>query len=301
MPDELSHKNLDPVKKYAQPVPLKHGSWRCNYCHKVTNGGVKGAKQHILGGFRNVTQCSLVPPIMREKIKDSMLKKTEIKATTQMMPPPATSYDDYGEEEEAAEVLGNEKRQPPVKKQKGLMDMFVCPTLPNVLKVLKDANMLYDHLDRMVDEVGEANVVKVVTDNASNYVKASQLSMANRPHLYWTPCAAHCIDLMLEDIGKISEVKTVITQCIFKNDYIYGHTSLVNMMRKNHKRWKSAKIGCNTVCYVFHTIGQYHKQRKNLRNSATSQEWADSKWQKEIGARTVKRIIMQDSFWHKDG
>lgn len=138
MSDELSHKNLDPVKKYAQPVPLKHGSWRCNYCHKVTNGGVKGAKQHILGGFRNVTQCSLVPPIMREEIKDSMLKKTEIKATTQMMPPPATSYDDYGEEEEAAEVLGNERRQPPVKKQKGLMDMFVCPTLPNVLKGRKD-------------------------------------------------------------------------------------------------------------------------------------------------------------------
>jgi len=43
----------------------------------------------------------------------------------------------------------------------------------DISTVLKDANMLYDHLDLMVDEVGEANVVKVVIDNASNYVKAS--------------------------------------------------------------------------------------------------------------------------------
>lgn len=26
--------------------------------------------------------------------------------------------------------------------------------------------------------------------------------MAKRPHLYCLPCAAHCIDLMLENIGK---------------------------------------------------------------------------------------------------
>nr|GEZ23546.1 RNA-directed DNA polymerase, eukaryota, reverse transcriptase zinc-binding domain protein [Tanacetum cinerariifolium] len=31
--------------------------------------------------------------------------------------------------------------------------------------------------------------------------------MAKRTHLYWTPCSAHCIDLMIEDIGKIQITK----------------------------------------------------------------------------------------------
>ncbi|EFH62694.1 hypothetical protein ARALYDRAFT_338073 [Arabidopsis lyrata subsp. lyrata] len=42
----------------------------------------------------------------------------------------------------------------------------------DVSEVVKDANLFFDLLDKMVDEVGEENVVQVVTDNASNYVKA---------------------------------------------------------------------------------------------------------------------------------
>ncbi|XP_039020742.1 uncharacterized protein LOC120152615 [Hibiscus syriacus] len=72
----------------------------------------------------------------------------------------------------------------------------------DVSDVSKDADLLFHVLDKMVEEVGEENVVQVVTDNASAYVKAGKLMEAKRQHLYWTPCAAHCLDLMLEDIGK---------------------------------------------------------------------------------------------------
>ncbi|KAG7567725.1 Leucine-rich repeat [Arabidopsis thaliana x Arabidopsis arenosa] len=318
-----------PVRKHAVPVPSKYGSWTCIYCKKVTNGGVQRAKQHIVGGFRNVTQCSLVPCIVREEIKDFMLKKAEIKAITQMMPPPGTSYDDYDYEEEV-EALASKRGQPPVKKCKGPMDRFVCPTPPDVLKGRKDnikdifgvcdkelrdrrnlgiehvvllrgpplANMLFDHLDRMVEEVGEANVDQVVTDNASNYVKAGELLMAKRPHLYWTPCAPHCIDLILEDIGKIPQVKTVIKYCIFMNGYIYGHSSLVNMMRKFTNQGNLHIPAVTRFATSFITLAQYYRQRKNLRSFVNSQDWLYSKWPKEARARNVKRIILQDSFWH---
>ncbi|KAG7559540.1 hypothetical protein ISN45_Aa05g011330 [Arabidopsis thaliana x Arabidopsis arenosa] len=132
-------KNLNQVRKHPVPVLGKYGSWTCIYCKKVANGGVQRAKQHIVGGFKNVTQCSIVPPNVREEIKDFMLKKAEIKATTQMMPPPSSSYDDYDyEEEEEVEALASKRGQPPVKKRKGPMDRFVCPTPPDVLKGRKD-------------------------------------------------------------------------------------------------------------------------------------------------------------------
>ncbi|XP_059294592.1 uncharacterized protein LOC132047584 [Lycium ferocissimum] len=53
------------------------------------------------------------------------------------------------------------------------------------------------------NEVGEANVVQIIADNGSNYVNFGKRIMETRPHIYWTPCAAHCIDLLLEDIGKM--------------------------------------------------------------------------------------------------
>ena len=42
------------------------------------------------------------------------------------------------------------------------------------------------------------------------------------PHLYWTPCAAHCLDSMLEDIGKLSHIQKTIRRAISTSGYIYN-------------------------------------------------------------------------------
>ena len=44
----------------------------------------------------------------------------------------------------------------------------------DVSEVSKDANLLFGILDDMVEEVGEENVIRVITDNASAYVKAGK-------------------------------------------------------------------------------------------------------------------------------
>ena len=67
------------------------------------------------------------------------------------------------------------------------------------------------------------NVVQVVTDNAANYVAAGRLLSAKYPTIFWTPCAAHCIDLMLEDIGKMEWVQAVVQECKQITKYIYNH------------------------------------------------------------------------------
>jgi hypothetical protein len=48
------------------------------------------------------------------------------------------------------------------------------------------------------EEVGPENVVQVVTDNASNNMGASKLLKDKRPTIFWTSCATHTINLMLE-------------------------------------------------------------------------------------------------------
>jgi hypothetical protein len=57
-------------------------------------------------------------------------------------------------------------------------------------------------IDDIIEEVGEDNVLQVVTDNVANYKAAGDLLVQKWKQLNWTPCAAHCIDLMLEDFEK---------------------------------------------------------------------------------------------------
>ncbi|RVW81111.1 hypothetical protein CK203_044711 [Vitis vinifera] len=59
---------------------------------------------------------------------------------------------------------------------------------------IKNGENMFKYLDEVVEEIGEENVVQVITDNASNYVNAGMRLMEKRSRLWWTPCAAHCID-----------------------------------------------------------------------------------------------------------
>ena len=55
-------------------------------------------------------------------------------------------------------------------------------------------------MDKIIEEVREKNIVQVVTDNEASFKTASMLLMEKRNHLFWSPYATHCIDLMFEDI-----------------------------------------------------------------------------------------------------
>ena len=74
---------------------------------------------------------------------------------------------------------------------------------------IKDNKYIYGLLKDMIKEVGEENVMQIVTDNGSTFVKEGKL-LIKKYNLYWTPCAAHCIDLMFEDIGKRDSVAQLI-------------------------------------------------------------------------------------------
>ncbi|XP_023640316.1 uncharacterized protein LOC17889560 [Capsella rubella] len=129
----------------------------------------------------------------------------------------------------------------------------------DVSEVVKDARLLFELLYKMVKEVREHNVVQVVTDNASNYIKAGKYLMDERRHLYWTPCAAHCIDLMLEDIASLLAVKNAMKKCMFMNNFIYGRVPIVNMMRRFTSNRNLHRPVITRFATSFITMSQFHK------------------------------------------
>ncbi|KAL2940673.1 Protein CHROMATIN REMODELING 24 [Bienertia sinuspersici] len=94
-----STEHLDPGRKYGFPDPSNKVNWTCTFCKKVCKGGVYCLKQHLVGGFRNVTKCPTCLEHVREEVKVFMIKKAEAKNVSQMMPSvdDADEYDDVEE------------------------------------------------------------------------------------------------------------------------------------------------------------------------------------------------------------
>ena len=95
---------------------------------------------------------------------------------------------------------------------------------------IKDNKYIYSLLKDVIKEVEEANVVQIVSNNGSPFVKAGKLLM-KKYNLYWTSCAAHCIDLMFEDIGKRESVFNLITNARKITNFIYNHGWLIATMK----------------------------------------------------------------------
>ena len=118
-----------------------------------------------------------------------------------------------------------------------------------------------------------------------------------RPHLYWTPCAAHCIDLMLEDIFKLPRLKSVFERAIAMNGFIYARVELLNMMRRFTGQRNMVRHAKTRFATAFLTLARIYEQKNNLRKMFVYEEWTSSKWAKEQVGKNAARYVMMPSFW----
>ena len=72
----------------------------------------------------------------------------------------------------------------------------------DAIEASKTADYLFRLFKDVVNFVGPEHVVHFVTDNASNMVAAGRRLEDEFPSIYWSPCAAHCLNLILSDFGK---------------------------------------------------------------------------------------------------
>ncbi|XP_020982450.1 uncharacterized protein LOC110273594 [Arachis duranensis] len=98
--------------------------------------------------------------------------------------------------------------------------------------ISKTAEASFKLLRDVVLFVGPKNVVHIVTDNAANYVAAGRLLESEFPRLYWSLSATHCINLILQDIGKLVEVSETMSQASIITKFIYNHCHPLYLMRK---------------------------------------------------------------------
>ncbi|KAL0919971.1 hypothetical protein M5K25_009065 [Dendrobium thyrsiflorum] len=161
---------------------------------------------------------------------------------------------------------------------------------------VKDAEFIFRLLDSIVDEVGVYLVVQVVTDNASAYKTAGQKLMEKRKHLYWTPCVAHCIDLILEKLGELPQHKNALTKAKKITKFIYNHSWVLALMRKFSKK-EILRPAATRFATAYLTLESMLDARQPLEAMFTSIQWLSCTWAKKAEGKEIRKIVLNDRFW----
>ncbi|XP_035830865.1 uncharacterized protein LOC118479311 [Helianthus annuus] len=156
---------------------------------------------------------------------------------------------------------------------------------------------IFEYVDKCIEEVGPENVVQVVTDNASNNMGASKLMKEKRPTIFWTSCATHTINLMLEAIGGLERYKKIINQAKKLTVFIYSHHKTLAMMRKYTKKRNIVRPGVTRFASAFLTLQSLSEKKSQLRHMFSSNEWEMCKFAKLPKGEVAYEIVVSPLFW----
>ena len=88
----------------------------CNFCGSTFNGGITRHKQHLVGGFKNVKQCTASPSEIREEVRAYMQNKIANNPKFQVRQP-----EEYIDIDDLDQMDDYEEMMPPSKTKRYLL------------------------------------------------------------------------------------------------------------------------------------------------------------------------------------
>ncbi|XP_054816887.1 uncharacterized protein LOC129316487 [Prosopis cineraria] len=165
--------------------------------------------------------------------------------------------------------------------------------------LVKDAKTLFSLFSEVIEWVGPKNIVHVVTDNAANYVACGKLIKEKYKSIYWSPCAAHCLNLTLKDIASMSHVSQLATKASKITVFVYNHMVFLSWLRKR-KGWKEiVRPGATRFATTFITLHSIYMHKHDLQALITDKHFVDHKLSRTEAGIIVSAIILDNRFWNE--
>nr|KAJ0224558.1 hypothetical protein LSAT_V11C100038430 [Lactuca sativa] len=161
--------------------------------------------------------------------------------------------------------------------------------------IIRTKEQVFAMLDDFVEKIGEENVVHVVTDNATNYKAAGEMLMKKRKKVFCKPCAAYCIDLMLEDFEKKIEELFLI---FLITTFIYNKSRLISVLKEFTKGKELLRPGASRFATSYLTLGGLFELKGALISMFESEKWLSTNYARIDAGKNVEDIIMDNQgFW----
>ncbi|CAA7038795.1 unnamed protein product [Microthlaspi erraticum] len=187
-------------------------------------------------------------------------------------------------------------------RQRPLINFLVyCPKGITFIKSV-DASGIYTTAENLcnlfaevVDMIGPQNVVHMVTDSAPNYKAAGGRLTERYPTIYCSPCAAHCINLILEDVGELPLVKKLTSYASKITIFVNTHKHILNWLR-NRPGWREIIRPAETrFATSFIALQSLYAHKDYLQSMVVDEEFR--KISRSEKAKLVKQLIFDDDFW----
>ncbi|CAH9111352.1 unnamed protein product [Cuscuta europaea] len=122
--------------------------------------------------------------------------------------------------------------------------------------------------------------------------------MEKYPAMYWTPCAAHCINLMFKDIFDLKHFQTTYKRALKLSVYIHSKTKLLNLFRKFTGKRDLVKFAKTRFATAFLTFKRLKEHKMKLIKLFNCEEFLTTNYSKEEAAKECGRIVQMPSFWN---
>ncbi|KAL4339840.1 hypothetical protein GQ457_08G015310 [Hibiscus cannabinus] len=182
--------------------------------------------------------------------------------------------------------------------------LVYCPQATVFLKSVDASHALYspdylfELLKQVIEEVGAENVVQVITNCDEQYFFTGKRLMESFPSLYWAPCLAHCVDMMLQDFGSLEWINETIRHAKSLTRFVYNRSVVLNMMRSFTSGNDIVEPALTRFATNFATLKRMADLKLNLQAMVNSQDWLDCPHAKKPGGLAMSDIVSNRSFWN---
>ncbi|XP_031261897.1 uncharacterized protein LOC116120101 [Pistacia vera] len=167
--------------------------------------------------------------------------------------------------------------------------------------VVKDAATLFSLFEEIALWVGPDNIVYLVTDNGANYKAVERMLSEKYSSIPWSPCAAHCINLMLKDIAEMSHIVNLLTRASEVTKFVYNHSFVLASLRKK-QGWTEIIRPCATrFATTFVALSSLHQHKHDLQSTMTDTTFVESRYAKTNKGKTFISIVLDSQFWDDIG
>jgi hypothetical protein len=136
----------------------------------------------------------------------------------------------------------------------------------------KNADFIEKLLEERINEIGQDKIVQVVMDSAASCVAAGKILMKKFPSILSSPCAAHCLDLLLEDIAKLQWIGNVIDEGHEIVKFVTNHQASLACFR-SHSQLELLKPGETRFATNFIMLRRLQQCKDDLQETVVSKEY----------------------------
>ncbi|XP_042017815.1 uncharacterized protein LOC121765670 [Salvia splendens] len=260
----------------------------CDFCHvTIGGGGIHRMKEHLAGAPGNVVSCSKVPSEVRFRMKSS-IKEHQDKKKEKVMSAGNGDQCDNEFQDNRNRALINFL----VYSQHGVS--FIKSV--DISSIEANAENLCNLFAEIVEIVGPQNIVHMVTDNAPNYKNAGSLLTEKYPSIAWSPCAAHCINLIMKDMTKLPSVNDVITLASRITVFVYNHKWPLNWLRNRPGWTEIIRPGDTRFGTSFIALKSLYDHKEHLQALVISPGFKI--FLRVAKAKEAKQVILDEKFWN---